>query len=187
MTDALILIINFIFDTYIFILLVRFLLQKLGANWHSPILHLVIKLTQPIVSPMRKIFPQIKGFELAILVPMLLLEWLEVILLMWLKFHAFPGISGSLLVAVGMLGNKIVNLYFFAIIINAIMSWVPAIQHSPIAGIITTITNPPLALARRFIPLIAGLDLSPIPVLIFVKLLTLLIFNPIIAQGYRLF
>jgi len=183
---ALTFIINFIFDTYILILLLRLVLQKLGANWHNPAVQLIIKLTEPIVSPLRKIFPGIKGFDLAIIAPMLALEWIEVMLLLWLKFHMFSGILGSFVVALGMLGNKVINLYFFTIIIHIIMSWVPSLQHSPVAGIVNTITNPPLSLARRYIPPIAGFDLSPIPILLVLKLVTILLVNPIIAQGYKL-
>lgn len=49
---ALIFIINFVFDTYIFILLLRLLLQKMGANWHNPVSQLVIKVTEPVVKPL---------------------------------------------------------------------------------------------------------------------------------------
>lgn len=146
----------------------------------------VIKLTEPVVKPLRRIFPGLKGFDLAIVVAMLVLETIEVILLLWLKITVFPGVLGSIVIAIGELGNKAVNIYFFAIIIGVIMSWVPSLQHNPAAGIVNTITRPLLSLARRFIPLIAGIDLSPIPVLIILKLLTILLFNPIITQGYKL-
>lgn len=182
---ALTFIIGFIFDTYIFILLLRLLLQKLGANWHNPIVQLLVKLTQPVVSPLRKFFPGFKGFDLAILVPILVLEWIGIILLLWLKLHMFPNVLGSLIIAAGTLGDKVIDLYFFAILINIVMSWVPSLQHSPVAGLVNTITHPPLALARRFIPPIAGFDLSPIPVLIVLKLVSILLLNPIIAQGYK--
>ncbi len=183
---ALILIINFVFDTYIFILLLRLILQRMRASWHNPISQLVVKLTQPVVVPLRKMFPGFRGFDLAIIVAMLILEVIETILLLWLKIAVFPGILGSFVIAIGMLGNKVMNLYFFAIIIGVIMSWVTSLQHSPIAGIVNIITSPLLNLARRFIPPIGGFDLSPLPVLLALKLITILVFNPIIMQGYKL-
>ncbi len=182
---ALILIINFAFDAYIFVLLLRLILQKLGANWHNPVSQFVVKLTQPVVKPLRKIFPGFKGFDLAIIVAMLVLEVIEMMLLMWIKIEIFPGFLGSVVIAIGMLCNKVVNLYFFAIIIGVIMSWVPSLQHNPMAGIVNVITNPLLGLARRFIPMIGGFDLSPILVLLVLKLLEILVFNNIITQGMR--
>ncbi len=183
---ALILIINFVFDAYIFILLLRLILQRMGANWHNPVSQFVVKLTQPVVVPLRKFLPGFRGFDLAIVVAMIVLEVIQMMLLLWLEVAIFPNIGGVFVVAAGMLGNKVMDLYFYAVIIGVIMSWVPTLQQSPVAGIVNTITNPLLGLARRFIPLIAGFDLSPIPVLLVLKLVSILVFNPIIAYGYKL-
>ena len=136
--------------------------------------------------PLRKFLPGFKGFDLAIIAAMLIFEVVEMLLLLWIKIQIFPGILGTLVIAIGMLGNKVINLYFYAVIINVVMSWVPSLQHSPVANIISMIVNPPLGLARRVIPSFRGIDLSPIPVLIVLKLITIFIFNPIILEGYRL-
>jgi YggT family protein len=183
---ALIMLINFVFDAYIFILLLRLILQKMGANWHNPISQFVVKITQPIVVPLRKIFPGFKGFDLAIVVAMFLLELIETMLLLWVKITLFPGVLGAVVVTLGMLGGKVIDLYFFAIIITVIMSWVPALQHGPLGGIVNIVTRPLMALARRFIPPIGGFDLSPIVILLALKLLEILITSPVITLGYRL-
>jgi len=183
---ALIMLINFVFDAYIFILLVRLVLQKMGAHWHNPISQFVVKVTQPVVVPLRKIFPGFKGFDLAIVVAIFLLEFIETVLLVWMKITLFPGILGAIVVTLGMLGGKVIDLYFYGVIIAVIMSWVPALQHSPLSSIVNIVTRPLMALGRRFIPSISNFDISPIVILLVLKLMEILITSPIIDLGYQL-
>ena len=183
---ALIMIINLVFDTYVFVLLIRLFLQKFGASWGNPISQLVVKLTEPVVKPCRRFLPGFKGFDLAILFAALVIELIEQMLLLWIKINVFPGILGSIVIAFGALGNKAINIYFFGILISVVMSWIPALQQNPVGGIVRTITDPLLQFARRYVPLIGGMDLSPIPVLLVLKLVTILLFNPIITAGYKL-
>ena len=85
-----------------------------------------------------------------------------------------------------MIGDKFVNLYFYAIIIRVIMSWVVALQHNPIAEIVYLITEPPMKLARRFIPSLGGFDFSPIALLILLQLISIYAFGLLIEVGMRL-
>ena len=49
--------IQFVFEAFLYILLVRLLLQKAGESWHNPISQIVVKVTDPILKPLRKFIP----------------------------------------------------------------------------------------------------------------------------------
>ena len=183
---AAVLIINFVFDAYIIILMLRLLLQKMGAHWYNPFTQFVIKFTEPVVKPLRRFIPGYKGFDLAIIVIMFVLEIIELWLTIWLKLNIFPGILGTIIIAVGELGSKLVNIYFYAVIIGAIISWFPSLQRNPITEIIDLLTWPLSRIARRITPTVAGFDLSPILIIIVLLLINILVFAPIVSWGMRL-
>ena len=183
--NAGIFLIEIIFDLYIIILMLRLFLQKTGARYYNPVSQLIIKLTNPLVAPLQRIIPGYKGFDFAIIFLIFVFEIIEMIILVWLQFKVVPGFGGTLIVAVGMIGRKFMNLYFWAVIISVLMSWVEALQRSPVAEIVYLITEPIMRRVRRIVPSIAGFDLSPILVLILLQLISILVFNPIIAAGVR--
>jgi len=182
----LVMLLSFIFETYLFVLLLRLLLQKLGANWGNPFSQLVVKLTEPVVKPLRRFIPGFKGFDLAIVVVVLVIQTIETLIILGIKVGTMPGIFGSFVISLGYIGNKFVSIYVWGVILSVVMSWVPALQHNPLASVISTIVDPVLDLGRRFIPRIAGLDLSPIPILLLLWIIRLLLFQSIIVYGFRL-
>ena len=117
---------------------------------------------------------------------MIALEFIEALLLMKIKVGVMPGLLGSLVVAIIYIANKAIALYFWGTIAVVVMSWLPAIRHNPLAAIISTIVEPLMRLARRFIPLIGGIDLSPIPILLCLKIIENYFLYPILLHGYRL-
>ena len=180
------LIIHALFDAYIVILLLRFMLQKLRASWHNPLSQFVIKVTEKPLKLMRKIVPGFKGFDFAILIFAFLLQAVEVILLWHLQFGGTTNVAGTLVVTFGELLSKFLYIYIYSVIINAIVSWIPSMQTHPLSHIVFLITDPVLSLARRFIPLIAGIDISPIAVLLIFSLINMLIVAPILMIGTRI-
>ena len=178
--------VNIVFDLYIFVLLLRMLLQKFGASWHNPVSQFVIKITEPVLKPFRKFIPGFKGVDLSILVVAILLEMIEMWLMMWLRFNALPGIAGTVVVAIGELGMKAVNIFFYAVIISAICSWFPNLRGNPLISIVEMIAQPVLRPFRQLIPMVAGFDLSPIVAIIALVLVNMLVFGNIIAFGIRL-
>lgn len=178
--------VGLIFDLYIIILLLRLLMQKFGASYYNPISQLVIKLTNVLVVPLRRILPGYRGVDFSIVFLLLLVAFIEALLLIWLRTRIVPHISGTLIIAVATLAEKTINLYFYAIIIRALMSWMPSLQHNPVAEIVFLVTEPLLASARRIVPTIAGLDFSPILVLVVLQLISILVIGPLMNFGMRL-
>ena len=185
-TTAAIFLIKLIFDVYIIILMFRVLLQKLGAHYYNPVSQLIIKLTDIFVVPLRRVIPGFKGFDFSIIFLVLLFAIIEMILLIWMRFRIVPNFWGTVIAAFGMIGVKLVNLYFYIIIMRVIMSWIVSLQQGPVAEIIYLTTEPLLGRARRLIPPLAGFDFSPIAILIVLQLISILAFEPLITVGMRL-
>jgi YggT family protein len=183
---ALLFLINFVFAAYVYILLVRLLMQKFGASWHNPISQFVIKLTDPIIKPVRKLIPGFRGFDLAILVLALLIDYILMYLVIGIQLGIWSGFFGVFIVTVGEITKKLMNIIFVATIIWVIISWFAAARHSSAAEIVACIVEPFLAPLRRIIPLVGGFDLSPIALIILTRLIIMLVANPVIRTGLRI-
>lgn len=186
LSNAGVFLVGLVFDIYIIILILRLLMQKRGASYYNPFSQLIIKLTNVFVTPMQKVLPGFKGFDVAIVFLILLFEVIETLLILWLRQGIVPGFWGTIIISVAMVGDKVVNLYFYAIIVRAIMSWVESSQRNPVAEIVFLITEPLMRPARRIIPTIAGFDLSPIPLLIALQLISIYGFGALANLGMRL-
>ena len=97
-----------------------------------------------------------------------------------------PNILGILIWAVGDLIYYFLHLYLFAILGLAILSWVKPTGGNALMEILYKITMPLMRPVRRVIPPMGGIDISPIPVLIGLKFLSILLVEPIVTVGMRL-
>lgn len=175
-----------VFDLYIFIVMLRVVLQWVNADLRNPLFFVIAKLTTPPLIPFRRIIPTLHGIDLAAIVLLLLLEVIKIALLVWLQVGGIPGIVGLLVLSFAELLNQLINIFFYAIIALAVLSWLNPMVHSPIIDVLFRLTEPIMRPVRRVIPTISGLDISPIPVLIGLKLVTILIVQPLMEKGLLL-
>lgn len=147
------------------LLLLRFLMQAWRVSFANPLGNFVIQATNWLVKPLRRVLPGLMGFDLASLLPVLLLEAL--ILLATLAANGGIALfSGSQLTVTLLLGTLFattrlaVYLLIGGIILQAVLSWVN--PYHPFAGPIHQFTDPILRPLRRLIPPIGGVDLSPL-------------------------
>lgn len=184
--NTFIFLIKTLFNLYILILMLRMILQWAGAHFYNPISQFVVKLTNPVVKPLRQILPPIKGIDLATTLILLALEVIKLLLIIWLKAGVLPNGVGLLIMAFGDIIGVILNIFFYVIIIYVFLSWVNPRQHNSFTEILYLMGEPLLKPARRIIPPIAGFDISPIPILIILQLLIMLVSTPLIDIGFAL-
>lgn len=186
MNNGLVFIFSLLFDFYIYVLILRFFLQKRYANYFNPATQFILKITSLPLRPLQKILPGFKGFDLAIVFLVLLLSFVEMVALFYVQYQIMPNFLGIVVAALGSAFEKIISVYFFSIIVAVLMSWLPALAQSPLAEIVRTIAGPLMGLVRRLLPPIAGIDLSPIPLLIALKLVELVFLDPMMVWGLKL-
>lgn len=164
-----------VFDIYISIVLARFILQLVKADFYNPISQFIVKATSPILTPLRRIIPGYGGFDMASLVLFVALVLIKLALYIYV-FHTVPVLSplGMVILTLLSMANTIINFFLFVIFAAAILSWVVAASgnYNPVIDILNQIAEPVLAPARKIIPSMGGLDISPMLVmilLIFIK------------------
>lgn len=166
MQNALSFLLNTLFDIYISVVLLRFLLQWVRADFYNPFSQLIVKLTNPILVPLRKVIPGYKGIDWSSLLLGFALILIKASLLSLIGFGAFPPVIALLIYAVLELIVSILYIFWISIIIQAILSWIPQMHHHPITGILQQLTRPILRPIQRIIPPMGGFDLSPLVALI---------------------
>jgi YggT family protein len=167
-----------IFGLYILIVMLRFLLQWARADFYNPVSQFIVKATQPALKPLRKIIPGIGGLDAAALVFMIILKLVELWLVTGL-LGLSPQIGGLVILSIADLLGLLINVFIFSILIQVIVSWVNPGMHNPVMGLLHSLTEPLLGPARRVIPPISGLDLSPIVVIIILQLTSMLAVSPL--------
>ncbi len=167
-----------IFGLYILIVMLRFLLQWARADFYNPVSQFIVKATQPALKPLRKIIPGIGGLDAAALVFMIILKLVELWLVTGL-LGLSPQIGGLVILSIADLLGLLINVFIFSILIQVIISWVNPGMYNPVMGLLHSLTEPLLGPARRVIPPISGLDLSPIVVIIILQLTSMLAVSPL--------
>ena len=172
-----------IFEVYIFALILRLLLQYFGANYYNQICQFVVKITNPVVTPLRKVLPRSQHIDFATLSVILILQVIKFALLVLIDTGIMPNFAGLLVVSIADSIKTLLNVFVFAILGIVLISWLNPQLRSPVTEILNTITEPLLGRARRLIPHVGGLDLSPLPVMILLKLSAYYLVTPIMAAG----
>ena len=159
--------------THIVTLLVvlRFLLQVVRADFYNPISQFVVKATDPLLKPMRRIIPGLFGVDFPSVVLALLVQIVGLMLLLALNGGFVFNIIAYLFYAVFGVVEVTLNFYFFAIVILIIVSWVAPGGHNPAALLLQQLVEPIMKPLRRVLPPMGGLDFSPMLVLFIIYIL----------------
>ncbi len=157
---------SMLLEIYVSIILLRFFLQYFRADFYNPLSQFVIKATDPLVKPLRKVIPGFAGIDLSTL----LLAWLVTLT----KFYLIQILSGMslanpitlMLFSLIEVFKAMVGLYIFLILVSVILSWVQTGGYNPMFAVINQLTEPVLAPIRKMLPAMGGFDLSPMIALI---------------------
>ncbi|WP_192982589.1 YggT family protein [Pseudomonas sp. EggHat1] len=161
--EALIYIIQTLGSLYLLIVLLRFILQLVRADFYNPLSQFIVKATQPLVTPLRRVIPGFAGLDLASLVLAILVQLLLMVITLTLMGYNVGGFILQLLVwsLIGVT-SLFLKVFFFAMIISVILSWVAPGSYNPGAQLVNQICEPLLAPFRKLLPNLGGLDISPI-------------------------
>lgn len=178
---SLLFLINTLFDVYSFILIVRIFLVYSGAHYFDPITQFVTRFTNFIIKPMKRIFPNYHRIELASIILIFTLEIVKFLLLAFLLRAYLPPFISIVILACGDFLKLILLTLFYAILLQAILSWIQ--PYSLLSQSLFYITSPVLRPIQRYIPPLGGFDLSPLIALLVLQLLIILLASPLIAEG----
>ena len=177
--NPLIFLIDTIFSIYIAIMLLRFILQQVGADFYNPVSQFIVKATQPLVTVARRFIPSIKKIDTATLVLVLALILIKLVILFSIAGYPMNG-PQLLIKAMYDLISLSFDIFIVALFVQAILSWVNSDPYNPINKLLNNLTFPILRPIKRVVPPMGGLDLSTLVALIglmFIKRVMLSLFQ----------
>jgi YggT family protein len=161
MTQALYFLVKTLAQLYLLLLLLRFWLPWLRADFRNPIAQGILRFTSPLIVPLRRFLPAIGRMDTATILVAFIVQFITVLALLAISRQSVPTPVVAV-VSVIELAILSLNLFFFATLIRIILSWVAPGNYNPITALLTTLSEPILRPFRRIIPSFGGLDISPI-------------------------
>ncbi len=176
--DPVIFIIETAFSLYILVLMLRMLLQWTNAEYHNPISQFLVKVTHPLVRPLRRVIPAVGRIDSATVLLMLLLKMISIVLIAALQGSAIT-VAALVVLSIAELLQLLITVFTIAIIVQALMSWVPASGYNAATSLLYSLTEPVLSRVQRFIPAIGGIDLSPLVAIVGLQVVQMVLIPPI--------
>ncbi len=192
--SPLMLIINTLFDLYVLLVLLRFLLQMFRADFYNPVSQFVVRVTTPPLRPLRRVIPSIGNQDTASIVLCLVVIYVKFLILRLLDIPAVQisnalapigsaSYAGLLVFSIADLISLTLTVFLIAIIIQVILSWVNPGHYNPVIGLVNRIAEPVLRPIKRIVPPLGGLDLSPLFACLALMVAKMLIVPPIVLLG----
>lgn len=182
LNNASVFLISTLFNLYLFILAARLILAYARADYFNPLIQSIIRVTQPLVGPVRRLLPTIRGIEFSTLAWIIVIEMIKFLLLGIIQF-GMPNVLGLLILGVADTLRLIVNTFFYGIFLQVILSWIQPPGYSPVGDALLRLTAPIMMPLRRIIPPVGGFDITPIPALILLQLTLILVVSPFLMYG----
>jgi YggT family protein len=166
--------INTLFGLYLGALWLRFALARARADFSSPLAQLVVKVTNPLLWPLRRAIPPLGGIDLATFVLLAAIAAANLLIDLTLIGRDFDALTLAwwtlLRIATVMVGT-----YTLTILLEALLSWTGQSGHNPVGRALAQVDAPILKPFRRLIPPLGGFDLAPLFALIALQVVAILI------------
>jgi YggT family protein len=160
MNDALAFLVDSLLTIYLYVLILRFVMQLVRADFRNQIAHFVLIVTNPVIMPLRRIFPPVGKIDTASVLAIVVFAALYIGIMTMLAAHVVLGPLAWMIETARLLLQKFIVFFMGAIFIYAILSWVVPPGYSPPMALLGAVCEPVLRPIRRLIPPIGGLDLS---------------------------
>ena len=173
--SALIFIISSLLHLLVLVFLLRMLLPLCGVDYRHPFSAAVLRLTNPIILPMRRVLPAMGRVDTASWIALLLIQLASTLLISTISGFAHHSIGQFLLVSIRELFSILLQFYLFVLMLYAVMSWMTPNDYNPATSLLRNLSAPVIKPFQRVIPRIAGLDLSVLFALIAIQAILILI------------
>ncbi|AKH63947.1 MULTISPECIES: YggT family protein [Photorhabdus] len=154
-----------ILDLYIVVLLLRVWMQWARCDFYNPFAQFVVKITQPVVRPLRRVLPAIGPLDTASVVIAYALVLLKLTMQLWFSTGAFTFLTLFIPIGLIELLTAAGKLVFWLVLARALLSWISQ-GRNPIDYALMQLTEPLMAPIRRIIPAMGGLDFSAMIVIL---------------------
>ena len=164
--DALIFIVESVLSLAVFAFLLRFLLPLMRADFRNPLSQAILTLTNWLVLPLRRILPPMGRMDTASLVALVAVQLLATLLMFRLRAGALIPFMPLVIAGLTSLAISTIRLLQVLIFVFALLSFIAPGTYSPVVGLLSSLCEPLLRPLRRVLPVIGGLDFTPLVALI---------------------
>jgi YggT family protein len=171
----LIFIVDTLFALVVGAFLLRLLCQIVRTDFRNPLVQAIVRLTNPLVMPLRRMLPPIGRVDSASVVAVLLVQMLRTTLVLLLAGDGLPSVVPLLLLSVVELLDTTLLVFLGAIFLYVILSWVSPDGYTPAGRLLADLVEPLLRPFRRLVPPLGGLDLSPLAVILLLSVLRMVL------------
>jgi YggT family protein len=179
--QTLMFIVQFVFGLYSFVIVMRLWLRLIGIDHGHPMVLSIAKATNPIVNKLQKYIPSFGQLEIASVVLLVVVTLVKLLLVSFISGH-IPQPGGLVVWTLISAIEVGLDAIFYMMIMMALLSWIPSAQPA-MYSLLTQITSPLLAPIRRMVPLLGGMDLSPVIILVVVQVLEMLLVHPVVRAS----
>lgn len=165
------LVLDTVSSLYLMIILLRFILQLSRADFYNPLSQFIVKATNPLLIPLRRIIPSVGGIDTASIFLAIIFQGLVLALKMLVLSGGVANPIFLIALSVVMVLGVLLKIYFWALIIMIVASWIAPGSGNPALVLINQIVEPLMKPFRKLLPDMGGLDLSPILVFLVIQVL----------------
>lgn len=170
-------------DLYLLAVILRFLLQLVGADFYNPVSQFLVKVTNPVLRYLRRFIPGYRGIDWSSIVLMMLIMLVEISLISLAASGMVPALPGLLISSLAQLLRQVTYVFIVAVFIQVLLGWINPGAYNAVTVILYRLTEPMLKRARRLLPPAGGIDFSPILVFVVLQLVIILLINPLADLG----
>ena len=178
------LLVNTLGSLLLLIIVLRFLLQLVRADFYNPLSQFIVKATNPVLLPLRQLVPNIAGIDTAAIVLAVIVQYIFMCGLLVLAGNgaALPWLNMVAWAAIAVVA-LVLNIYFWGLIITVIASWIAPNSYNPALILINQLLEPVVRPIRKAMPDMGGLDLSPIVIFLLIQMIEILFIRPMAAAA----
>ncbi|NIE76091.1 YggT family protein [Pantoea sp. Tr-811] len=183
LSGAAIFVVQTLVSLYLVIVLLRFVLQLVKANFYNPLSQFAVRATQPLLKPIRRVIPSIGGLDTSSLLLSIVIQALLMGFVLMVTYGTFGDVLHLLMWAIIGVTSLFLKIFWVAMIVMVIVSWVAPNSHNPAAELAWQISEPVLAPFRRIVPNLGGMDISPIFAFLAIQVIQSFVMPPLAAYA----
>lgn len=182
LSEALVFLVNIVSQFYISLVLLRFLMQWVRADFYNPLAQFIVHATNPLLRPLRRVIPSIYGLDVASLLLAWILQFvfLAVALGIQGQFGALSPLAIAWMSLITLVMN-VLHIYLAATFLLFVVSWLAPYNESPLTVLIYQLTKPLTSRIRRVLPPFHGVDFSLAVVCIGIYLIKIVVLLPLMS------
>jgi YggT family protein len=163
-----------LFSLYISAIIIRFLLGYAKADFYNPLSQFLVKITNPLLVPLRRFVPALGKLDTAAIVAAYVLTVIKSIIIFALIGKGLS-LFGILAFSLKELLVGVIWIYIIALILMAVISWIGSSHGNPVSPLVNSLVSPLVNPVRRKLPPVGMFDLSPMVVMLGLYILLIIV------------